>query len=383
MGGVTGRRVAVLFHEPETLGAGLSVLRVTSRLRERGWSLAGWFPGAGPLVTEAHGLLEPVGVEWKPVAFSLRGWRREPGALERVRRTPAYLSAVKQWLECERPDVVHANSLLMVPEATVARRLGIPVLTQVHEMPRPGGKRGLTIRWAATVSCLLVAVSEAVAEMLRPPAGETPVRVVRNGIAFASAARASNDGIVGTVGYISRTKGTDVFLRAAALALAHRPNLRFEHVGDHRLWSDDEYDDEVERIASAPALRARVSLLGRANASEALARWETFVLASRREGFPLSSLEAMAAGLPVIATNVGGVPEQIDHLETGVLVRPDDPEALADWIVRLHDNPALRARLGTNARNVVRDRFSLDAQADGLASAYQEVVGRGGRGRRR
>jgi glycosyltransferase involved in cell wall biosynthesis len=288
---------------------------------------------------------------------------------------------VKQWLERERPDVVHANSLLMVPEATVARRLGLPVLTQVHELPRPGVKRGLTIRWAATVSCLLVAVSEAVAVMLRPPAGKTPVRVVRNGVAVTGPARVGNDGIVGTVGYVSRTKGTDVFLRAAALAL-ERADLRFEHIGDHRLWGDDEFDDEVDRIASEPALRARASFLGRANASEALAGWETFVLASRSEGFPLSSLEAMAAGLPVIATNVGGVPEQIEHLETGILVRPEDPEALADWIVRLHNDAALRARLGSNARDVVRDRFSLEAQADGLASAYQEVVERGTRGRR-
>jgi glycosyltransferase involved in cell wall biosynthesis len=253
----------------------------------------------------------------------------------------------------------------------------------VHEMPRPGAKHGLTIRYAAKASCLFVAVSEAVADVVRRSAGVTPVRVVRNGVALTSSARASKAGIVGTIGYVSRTKGTDVFLGAAALALAEHPELRFEHVGDHRLWGDHEYDEQIERIAAEPALRMRVSLLGRASASEALARWETFVLASRSEGFPLSTLEAMAAGLPVIATNVGGVPEQIEHLETGVLVRPDDPEALAEWIIRLHVDEALRLRLGCNARKVVRERFSLDAQADGLASAYEEAIMRGGAGGRR
>ena len=112
------------------------------------------------------------------------------------------------------------------------------------------------------------------------------------------------------------------------------------------IWDDADFDDRVEALAGAPLLRDAVRMLGPRPSGEALARWNVFVLPSRQEAFPLSTLEAMAAGLPVIATAVGGIPEQMQHLETGVLVPPEDPGAVADWIVRLHDDPALREDLG-------------------------------------
>lgn len=374
------RRVAVLFHESEALGAGISVLRAVARLRAAGWSFVGWFPGPGLLQIESAELLDGYAERVKPIAFSWRGVRRTPGVRVRIARTPGYLRAVSAWLRSEQPDVVHANSLLTVPEATVARRLGIPVVMQVHEFRRPGMKHAATIRWAAAVSDVLVGVSAPVSAMLRQHAGRTPVHTVRNGVDVPAAARRERGAIVGTVGYVSRTKGTDLFLRAAILALRARPELRFEHLGQHRLWGDDEFDRKVEELAGSPPLRSRVTLLGRGSVPDALARWEMFVLSSRSEAFPLSTLEAMAAGLPVIATNVGGIPEQITHLETGVLVPVDDVGALAEWIVRLHDDPALRGRLGDAARQRVRERFSLDAQAKGLETAYEEALRcRGGR----
>jgi glycosyltransferase involved in cell wall biosynthesis len=108
-----------------------------------------------------------------------------------------------------------------------------------------------------------------------------------------------------------------------------------------------------------------------------------FVLASRAEGFPLSTLEAMAAGLPVIATAIGGVPEQLRHLETGILVAPEEPAEIADWIVRLHDDATFRARLGDAARAHVLGSFTLAAQAEGLDRAYDLAVRRAWARRRR
>ena len=78
----------------------------------------------------------------------------------------------------------------------------------------------------------------------------------------------------------------------------------------------------------------------------------------------------MAAGLAVVASDVGGVPEQIDHMETGVLVPPESPSALAAWMVRLHDDAALRASLGTAAAAAAKRRFSLESQARGLHRIY-------------
>jgi glycosyltransferase involved in cell wall biosynthesis len=371
------RRLCILFHESEILGAGLSVLRTLGTLRSDGWRISGWFPGPGPLVDEAGSALASSGFREKPIAFSLGGWRREPGIAQRLRRTPAYLSAFARWLAAEAPDVVHANSLLMLPEATIARGRGVPVVAQVHELPRPGLKRSLSIRWAAAVADVLVGVSAPVSSMLREHAGRTPVLTIHNGVPAASRAQPAEDGfVVGTIGHVARTKGTDVFLEAARLARAARPALRFEHVGPTRLWGDDDYDDHVEALAASPELERSLRMLGHQPAAPALARWSVFVLASRQEAFPLSTLEAMAAGVPVVATAVGGVPEQIDHLESGVLVAPESAAELSDWIVRLYDDHELRSRLAAAGQERVREAFPLEAQAAGLERAYELALSR-------
>lgn len=380
----TRRCVAVLFHESEVLGAGVSVLRALDELRRSGWTCVGWFPGDGPLVAEAEAVLEGRGVADKPLAFSARGWRAEPGLLSRLRRTPAYLRAFDRWLVEQAPDVVHANSLLMLPEATLARRRGYGVVIQVHELPQPGRKRDLSLRWAAAVADVLVGVSEPVSAMLREHAGHAPVLTVHNGVPEARLAQARDDRfIVGTIGHVARTKGTDVFLEAAGLALAQRPHIRFEHIGPGRIWNDAAFDARVESLAASPGLRDAVRMTGRRPAGEVLPRWSLFVLPSRQEAFPLSTLEAMAAGVPVIATSVGGVPEQVEHLQTGILVPPEDPSAVAEWIVRLHDEPTLRAQLAARAREHVRQTFPLQAQADGLERAYSEAIDRAERRRQR
>ena len=369
------RQVCVVFHESEALGAGVSVVRALAELRRTGWTTSGWFPGEGPLVGASASVLDEPGLREKPIAFSIRGWRSHPGVLARLRRTPAYLNAFDHWLAARAPSVVHVNSLLVLPEATIARRRGYPVLMQLHELPRPGRKRDLTLRWAAAVADILVGVSGPVSTMLRERAGRTPILTIHNGVPEAPPAHPPEGRfVVGTIGHVAPTKGTDVFLEAARLALLQRPQLRFEHVGPSRIWNDAAFDDLVAALAGAPPLREAVRMLGPQASAEALATWNVFVLPSRQEAFPLSTLEAMAAGLPVIATAVGGIPEQLQHLETGILVSPEDPVAVAGWMVRLHDDPALRADLGRAAREHVRHAFPLHAQAEALEDAYAHAI---------
>jgi glycosyltransferase involved in cell wall biosynthesis len=368
------RRLCILFHESAILGAGVSVLRAVEYLRSSGWTSSGWFPGPGPLVAESAAVLDNRGYAPKPIAFSSRGWRRDPGITQRLRRTPAYLGAFKRWLQQQRPDVVHVNSLLMLPEATIARRLGLPIVIQVHEIPSPGRKRDFTLRWASAVGDILIGVSRPVTEMLAVHGGRKPVMTIHNGVPNVELGTPPEDSfVIGTVGHVSRTKGTDVFLRAAAIALESQPDLRFEHVGPTRPWGDDEFENEVEAMAKSPALRDSVKLLGHLPAGDAYTRWSVFVLPSRQEAFPLSTLEAMAAGVPVIATNVGGLPEQIVHLEHGILVPPDDPSAIAGWIRRLHDDPDLRTRLAAAGRARTRKAFTLERQAEKLNRAYEQA----------
>lgn len=358
-------RLLVVFHESEALGAGRSVLQAIGPLRRYGWTASGWFPGDGPLLEEAAVSIPTRAHRSKPIRYSVRGWRAEPGVVARLQDTPGYLRAFRQMLLHVRPHVVHANTLRTLPEARVARRLGLPVVVHVHELPVPGAKRAITIRAAARTADVLVVVSEAVARVVRRHAGDTPTLVAYNGVAASGeGGAAATSSTVGTIGTVCRTKGTDVFLEAAALARERRPELLFEHIGQTGLDEDVEFEQRVSALAGS------ATLLGRRPASEGLDRWEMFVLASRQDAFPLATLEAMAAGVPVIATQVGGLPEQIEHLESGVLVEPENPSALADWIVRLHDDPELRKRLASSAASRVQERFTIERQGAVLHAAY-------------
>jgi glycosyltransferase involved in cell wall biosynthesis len=98
------------------------------------------------------------------------------------------------------------------------------------------------------------------------------------------------------------------------------------------------------------------------------------LLPNDRDGIPNVLVEGMAAGAPVVATAVSGIPELVDHEVNGLLVPPDDPEALADALVRLHGDKALAQRLIDNGRETVRQRFDGERLARELADLFAEAV---------
>jgi L-malate glycosyltransferase len=371
-------RAVVLFHESDLLGAGTAVLNAVEALSEFGWAVSGWVPGRGPLLEVATARLAEVACAERPLAVSIRGWREEPGFSARLRSTPRYLSSVRAALLRLRPHVVHANTLRALPEALVARRFGLPIVLHVHELPPPSAKRAAALQVASRLADVIVCVSDAVATLVRRHARSTPVLVARNGVE-ARQVFSDHDGrpfTVGTIGTVSRLKGTDVFFRAARLVAEQRSGIRFFHAGQTDLHRDPGLDDELEDLLASAPLEGTAAMLGRREAKEFLPKLDLFVLPSRMDAFPLATLEAMASGLPVIASRVGGIPEQITHLEHGVLVPPNDAEALAEWIVRLHDDEALRSRLAAGAANRVRDEFTLSRQAAQLHRAYLIALNR-------
>jgi glycosyltransferase involved in cell wall biosynthesis len=174
----------------------------------------------------------------------------------------------------------------------------------------------------------------------------------------------------GTVGRFVPVKCYPVLLEASRWIFERTPNSYLVLVGDGPLRN------ELARLARDYRIRDRVRFLGwRSDVPKILNALDTYVLASESEGMSNTILEAMACGLPVVATAVGGNVELVDRAR-GLLVPPHNPKLLADAISLLLGAPARRETMGKLARQRVEEHFSLEAMAQNYASVYLEVVSR-------
>ncbi|MHB8705475.1 MAG: glycosyltransferase family 4 protein [Coriobacteriia bacterium] len=171
-----------------------------------------------------------------------------------------------------------------------------------------------------------------------------------------------------SAGRLSTEKGMDVGIRAVALAIDRGADIELALAGDGPERAS------LASLIDSLGLSSRVTMLGHVESMPAvLARADTFMLASRSENLPLAILESLAAGLPVIATDVGGVREAVVHGVTGLLVAPDDVDALAFQLVRLCTEPSLLAELSTGAVDASR-HTDVTEMAASVADVYERVL---------
>jgi glycosyltransferase involved in cell wall biosynthesis len=375
---VSGSRVVVCFHEPHLGGATRSVERIVPLLGERGWEFSFWVPRPSELFDELSARGWDVDGAPRAIEYSVRAWRLPPGPRRRLLAAPGYLRRYRAFLRARAPALVHANSILTMAEALVASREGVPTALHVHEM-LPLDLRGRLLRRAAWRRLdQVLAVSAPCAARLAWR-GHLP-RIVYEASPMPPDAAAIRETprpfTVGTVAVVSPRKGSDLFVDAAALLLDRdRDRFRFEMVGA----AHDAVEREWARDVLARAREAGVHHIPRTAVFERLAQWDAFVLPSRSDPFPISMLEAMASGLPVVGTRRDGIGEQIAG-GTGLLIEPDDSRALADAIAWCADQPAeTRRRMGTAARARVGAAFTLEHQATALDDAYRATLANGAR----
>lgn len=284
-----------------------------------------------------------------------------------------------------RPDVVHTHGYRAdVVDGGAARRLGIPTVTTVHGFTGGGWKNRLYERLqrrAFRQFDAVVAVSRPLAEALvREGVPRGRVHEIRNAwddaVAFQDRSAACrelgvpNDGFrLGWVGRVSQEKGPDVMLQA--LALLGDPAVRLSMVGD------GPERDVLQRRGEALGIAARVTWHGTvAEAAPLFRAFDVFVLSSRTEGTPMALFEAMAAGVPVVATAVGGVPEVISRAEA-ILVRPDDPTRLADAIREALSDPAAARARARAARQRLEREFAVQPWLERYDVLYHTLAERG------
>jgi glycosyltransferase involved in cell wall biosynthesis len=298
------------------------------------------------------------------VEFPIAGFAR-PSTLVQMAR-------FARWCRRERIAVVqtcdlYANTFAL-PGAALA---GVPVRIGSRRELNPDKSAGhIRLQRAAyRAATKVVANSQAAQKILEEEGLATAsIAVVPNGIepaAFAAPRGPRPIRHIICVANLRREKCHDTLIAAAQMLSAHVPDLRITLVGGGPRRA------ELEALVRERGLDGIVTFLGhRDDVPALLAAADAYVLPSRSEAFPNGAIEAMAAGLPVVASAVGGLLDLVDDGRTGVLVRPEDPAALAQALDRLIADPAHAAAMGAAARDEVLRRFGFERMIASFENLY-------------
>jgi glycosyltransferase involved in cell wall biosynthesis len=280
-----------------------------------------------------------------------------------------------------RPSVIHARNWGAWPDVAVARLLTrpiVPLIFSFHGLSEPGPmplRRRVAFRLLAQITTRVFTVCEAAKQFLVARTGLPPqrIQVIPNGIdttQFAPAARVPVGGrlVIGTVGSLTPMKNQAILLRAVSRLVAGQANVEV------RVAGDGPRRGSLATLAAELGLANRVQFLGHvADIAAFLRSLDVFALPSDSEAHPNALLEAMACGLPCVATRVGGVPEILNGGAAGLLVDAGDERALATALAGLLADPGRRTALGQAAHAHVCRWYSLDRMIDAYALLYNEL----------
>jgi glycosyltransferase involved in cell wall biosynthesis len=274
-----------------------------------------------------------------------------------------------------RADVVHTHDDKPLLYASLAARLArVPRLVHTKhygQVPQITRRQIVMGNLAARLADDFVCVSEQSARLAVERGLTARVRTIWNGIDVSRFAYAGpqTGGPAVLVARLSPEKDADTLLRAAALVARDDPAFRLEIAGDGVCLPD------LRARAAELGLNERVRFLGEVrDVPSLLARASVFVLSSLTEGISLTLLEAMARGLPVVATRVGGNPEVVADGETGLLVPPRDPAALAAALLRVRRDPDHARELGRAGRRRVEAHFDVCRMVADYESLYLQTT---------
>ena len=299
-----------------------------------------------------------------------------------LRHLPAERRAARALLASLRPDVVHSHGFRPdVLDSGLARRLGIPTVTTIHGESFMGGRTRLYewLQWRTYRRFdAVVAVSARLRETaLAHRVSPDRVHLIRNafpgGVTFATRAAARqelglspDEQAVGWLGRMIPVKGADVFLRA--LAQPGGPRATAVLIGDGSERAP------LESLAAQLELGSRVRFVGGIEgAARLLPAFDAFVLSSRSEGTPIVLFEAMAAGVPIVASRVGGVPDVVSDGEA-VLVPSEDAAGFAAGLRRILDAPAAAGVMVEQARRRLETEFSTETWLDRHEALYRGLM---------
>jgi len=293
------------------------------------------------------------------------------------------------------PDIVHSNGTLSTTCISICQtffRIKTLHVAAVHSLPEIDFSYGkVKLRFHNELNRLGWRKAERIIVMAgflkeRLVAEGVPakkIRVVHNGVELDAYRpyyhmRKTKDEVsrgklrIGYAGRLSKEKGVDVLLQALAELRHFKNDLKIEVM----VMGEGTERPQLSKLKRDLDLGDTVRFTGfERNIGKVLSSLDIFVLPSRMETFPMVLLEAGAVGVPIIATNVGGIPEMITDGKEGLLVPPESPRAMAEAIMRLMESPELRFTLGEAFHARIARDFTLDSMCQKTLAVYQEVSG--------
>jgi L-malate glycosyltransferase len=291
------------------------------------------------------------------------------------------LSKVTRFIQREKIDVIHAHTrVTQVMSYFLSEKTGIPFVSTCHGFFKPRWFRRIFPCWGRKVIAISNPVKDHLINDFKVNASE--VALIRNGIDLAEfkilpsevkgelRARYNVKGgpIVGIIARLSDVKGHDTLIRAFADILKAFPQARLLIVGE------GPEEKTLRALAEELGLSQHIEFFKIVNRTAGmLPLFDVFVMPSLQEGLGLSVMEAQAAGLPVVASRVGGLPDLIEHNRTGILVEPKDPKALAQAVIEVLQDPAKARDMGQMARLSVEKHYGAEQMVAKTVELYESV----------
>ncbi|MEH7076639.1 glycosyltransferase [Neobacillus drentensis] len=296
--------------------------------------------------------------------------------LSQLFNTLPHLFKVFFFILRNRIDIVYTSqfrSQLLI--GWVAKLLGRKVIWHIHGEEQVNNLLG---KVAVTVADKIIVVSHALSDKYGAifPKQKIKFNVVHNGVELAATNRKKTNPVftVSMVGTLIEGKRQDLAIKACAELIKQGLNIQLNIIGEKPPWHSDEYKNSLLGLVNHAQISNAVSFLGWVeNPWKPLLASDVFILPSDTEGMPLSIIEAMALGLPTIATNVGGIPELIVDGKTGFIINPDSVEELVNRLKVLLDNPFICQRMGQEARKRYEEHFTKESFIKGVVGVVHTV----------
>ncbi len=292
------------------------------------------------------------------------------------------LLPLNQMIQENKIDLIHTQTrITQVMAACLSKATGKPFVSTCHGFFKNRWSRRIFPCWGQKV----IAISEAVSEHLRKDFKVDPKRIVliRNGIDLENFPMVSvqmkemkrrafgleDEPVVGIIARLSLVKGHDVLIEAMKKVVAEFPKAKLLVVGEGSLGK------KLKEMVEDFELSLNVRFYPIVNqSSDMLSLFDVFVMPSRQEGLGLSVMEAQAAGLPVVASKVGGLPSLIEDGRTGLLVPPENANLLAEAILLLLRNRPKAKEMGERARSFIQKEFSAERMVEETVRVYTTIL---------